>query len=162
MNRDQLKFLYAMNVWTVDTHLEGITHEESLTSPPHGANHLNWVLGHILMARGGIHETLGVDRVLTPAQLAPYARGHKPGADDPFLPLEELAGALHRSQEAIEAGIDRISDEALARPLPEGNPFPPSVRTVDDSLAFLHFHECYHCGQIGLLRRLLGKPGRIA
>ncbi|MCH9008517.1 hypothetical protein IIA29_11025 [candidate division KSB1 bacterium] len=33
--------------------------------------------------------------------------------------------------------------------------------TVGEKLSFLHFHETYHLGQIGLLRRLAGKEGVI-
>jgi uncharacterized damage-inducible protein DinB len=33
--------------------------------------------------------------------------------------------------------------------------------TVGDQLAFLQFHEAYHIGQAGLLRRLAGKDGAI-
>lgn len=32
---------------------------------------------------------------------------------------------------------------------------------VGERLAFLQFHESYHAGQVGLLRRLLGKDGVI-
>ena len=34
--------------------------------------------------------------------------------------------------------------------------------TLGWRLAFLQFHEAYHAGQLGLLRRLLGKDGAIA
>jgi hypothetical protein len=33
--------------------------------------------------------------------------------------------------------------------------------TLGDKLGFLQFHEAYHAGQIGLLRRLVGKEGKI-
>jgi uncharacterized damage-inducible protein DinB len=35
------------------------------------------------------------------------------------------------------------------------------IGTVREALAVLQFHEAYHAGQVGLLRRLLGKPGVI-
>mgnify|MGYP001101362822 CR=1 FL=1 len=32
---------------------------------------------------------------------------------------------------------------------------------VAEKIAMLHFHEAYHTGQVGLMRRLLGKDGMI-
>ena len=37
---------------------------------------------------------------------------------------------------------------------------PDGSATVAGALGFLAWHESYHLGQLGLLRRLAGKPGR--
>ena len=31
--------------------------------------------------------------------------------------------------------------------------------TVADGVQFMHFHESYHIGQLGMLRRICGKAG---
>jgi len=38
---------------------------------------------------------------------------------------------------------------------------PPLTGSVGDALIRLHYHEGYHNGQIGLLRRIAGKDGAI-
>jgi hypothetical protein len=64
-----------------------------------------------------------------------------------------------RSQAMVEDALDRLSDAAIASPV---DPQPPLMaKNVGEMLAGLHFHEAYHVGQTGLLRRLLGKPGSI-
>ena len=39
---------------------------------------------------------------------------------------------------------------------------PPLTGSIEAALIRLAFHESYHNGQIGLLRRLAGKGGAIA
>ena len=48
------------------------------------------------------------------------------------------------SQPEIMQGVEKIKDEAAL-----------------DQLTFMGFHEAYHLGQIGLIRKMLGKEGAI-
>ena len=50
-----------------------------------------------------------------------------------------------------------MEEEQLSRPLEK--PMPDGANTVAGLVRFMCFHESYHIGQLGLLRRLLGKPG---
>ncbi|MBU1676531.1 DinB family protein, partial [bacterium] len=59
---------------------------------------------------------------------------------------------------------NRIEVSLTEDRLDEPAPFSPGndeTETVGSLLAGLAFHESYHCGQLGLLRRLLGKDGVI-
>jgi uncharacterized damage-inducible protein DinB len=131
--------------------LEGISHEESLNAPRDGGNSLNWVLGHLVSTRNLVLDLLGQPSVITPEQAAAY-RGEG-GDPSRFLPLEELRVALERSQEAINSGFQKLSAEATKTPA--------FGSTVGEMLAVLAFHESYHGGQIGILRRSLGHEGVI-
>src|SRR5208337_2223008 len=73
-----------------------------------------------------------------------------------------LRGWLADSQQQLIAALAAISEETLSLPVPEALRRPPLTGTVGEALARLAFHEGYHNGQIGLLRRLAGKPGAIA
>ena len=85
---------------------------------------------------------------------APYARGSDGLRDlSRARPLTEILADLRRTQERLLGRLGRLSDADLAEPVKDG--------TVGSQLAFLHFHEAYHAGQVGLLRRLLGKEGAI-
>jgi uncharacterized damage-inducible protein DinB len=139
----------------LERNLDGVDDDESLSSPESGGNCLNWIVGHLLLSRNGVHALLG----LNPAWLDtlgasdPYQRGST-GSTDRAVPLSELRGALGQSQTAVLAALEQISSERLAEQATE-------TMTVAERLAFLGFHEGYHVGQTGLLRRVLGKACAI-
>lgn len=128
---------------------------------PEGTS-INWLLGHILMARQGPHKLLGLDSPAPTAKLAPYDRGtswDEKGED--HLTIAELSSLLAASDEALKAAIATVSDERLEGPMPEGL-FPFPVASLGAGIAAFQFHESYHLGQLGTARRLLGLPGAIA
>jgi uncharacterized damage-inducible protein DinB len=63
---------------------------------------------------------------------------------------------LHATTPVIVERLNRLSPDALAAPS-STNP----RSTLEQQLGFLAFHESYHVGQVGVLRRLIGKPGAI-
>jgi uncharacterized damage-inducible protein DinB len=131
--------------------LGGIRHEESLKAPRDGGNCLNWVLGHLVSTRNLVLDLLGQSPVISPEQAEAYR--HEGGDPSRFLKLEDLKLALDRSQELINAGFQNLSPEAASTPA--------YGSTVGEMLAVLAFHEAYHGGQVGILRRSLGHEGVI-
>lgn len=131
-----------------------MTNEESLAVPQPGGNCANWVLGHLIASRLDIVTLLGGERFWTDAQAAPYLRGSSGSAPNPaFLEWPALLTELDKSQEVLSTALASTSAEKLA----ESN----GKDTVAERLAFLQFHEGYHVGQLGLLRRLVGRAGQI-
>lgn len=134
--------------------VEGITHSDSLFYPLPGGNCLNWVLGHIVWSRNKVLSLLGEAPVWNEKAASCYQGGSKPFADaSEAQPLEEILAAFDGSQKTILAALERMTEAGLAAL--------HAKETVGQRLAFLQFHETYHIGQLGLLRRLLGKPGAI-
>lgn len=154
MDPQSLARTFALNHQVIKRNTEGMTHEDSLRHPEPGGNCLNWVVGHIVAARNSILELLGEDGVWTEEEAAPYARGTKPIAAADARPLASILRDLDRSQERLSSRLQGVSAADLARAAGDG--------TVGEKLAFLQFHETYHAGQTGLLRRLSGKTGAIA
>lgn len=154
MNAEDLSGLYAWTPRVVRMNTEGVDHAESLLAPAPAGNSLNWVIGHIVESRNGILELLGRPAFWSNEDRERYARGSS-GSDlgGRALPLEHLVAELDRSQEILIAAIKELTPEDLARSAERG--------TLGDRLGFLFFHEAYHSGQTGLLRRLIGKPGAI-
>ena len=146
------------NLGALKMNLEGLTHEESLVQPQPAGNCLNWIVGHILANRAGILRLLGQQSVWNEDEAKPYQRGSEP-LTDPALArsLDELVVMLDATQEAILAGLSEISAEGLQAPAPSGK----EGETVETGLAALVFHEAYHVGETGILRRLLGHDGAI-
>lgn len=146
------------NLGALKMNLEGLTHEESLVQPQPAGNCLNWIVGHILANRAGILGLLGKDAVWNEEEAEPYERGSEPLKEPrKAASLEDLVAMLETSQKSILAGLSEISDEALRAPAPSGK----EGETVETGLAGLVFHEAYHVGETGILRRLLGHEGAI-
>jgi uncharacterized damage-inducible protein DinB len=154
MNGEALALLFSYTDRVLHMNLEGISHQDSLIQPEPGGNCINWVLGHIVSYRNQALKLLGEAPLRDDEELSAYARGSEPISDDARArPLEEMLADFDRSQERIAERLGRMSEEELAAPAKRG--------TVGQTLGFLHFHEAYHVGQIGLLRRLIGKEGVI-
>ena len=158
MSTRVLKQQIYFNLGALKMNLVGLTHEESLIQPKPAGNCLNWIVGHILANRAGLLGLLGQGPVWNEQEAKPYQRGSKPLTDPGMAQnLDEMVALLETAQESILAGLSKISEEALQAPAPSGK----EGETVETGLSGLVFHEAYHVGETGILRRLLGHPGAI-
>ena len=147
---------FELNHQVAHANLAGITHEESLVHPTPAGNCLNWVVGHVVATRNILLDTLGEPRIWSAADAGPYERGARPPLErSRAVPLADIVAAFDRSQEIVLRRLATITADDLAHAVRDNG-------TVGDWLARLSFHESYHLGQCGLLRRLLGKDGAIA
>ena len=145
----------------VGMNLAGVTHEESLAHPPGGGNSINWVLGHLVWTYEGALPLLGREPVLPKGAVERYARGNAQLAEDEEpLPLAELQAAWDRATERVDQGLAGLADSALDRPAPFSPGNDPN-ETVGSLIATVLFHQTYHGGQLGVLRRVAGKAGAI-
>lgn len=161
MDAKELSNLFRVSHSAITVNLEDFTHEQSLVQPPGAGNCVNWVLGHIVASRNGVLRLVGEEPVLHDAVAERYKRGSAPMANQlDAAPLDLLVKALGQSQERILSALGRIRELDLNKPA--ATPGSPTGDTsVGGQLAFLHFHETYHSGQLGILRRLVGKEGAI-
>ena len=137
----------------------GLTHEDSLAQPQPGGNCLNWIVGHVVASRNQTLGLLGKDPIWDDKTAARYLRGSDPiaGSEDAVVPLEEMLAAFAAGQEAIVDALREISEEDLSEMVPWfGDEAPRAV-----ALAGMIFHETYHVGQTGVLRRFIGKDSTI-
>jgi hypothetical protein len=116
-----------------------------------------WIVGHLAATRLRAMVLAGL-----PEQAPEWAPWFKMGTSPAEVPADLdprlLVASFHASQEALAAHWDAVGATDLARPL--GRTLPGGADTVGGALRFLAWHEAYHLGQLGLLRRLAGKPGR--
>jgi uncharacterized damage-inducible protein DinB len=155
--RGQMKMVNSV----VRRNLGGITHEESLTAPGTGGNCCNWVLGHLVNSNEQMLEMLGQPAVLEEETLRRYRRG-SPELHDraEALPLEKLLAAWEESCVRIDAGLGSMSQERFDAPAPF-SPRNKADETIGSLLTVIVFHQAYHAGQLGVLRRVTGKEGAI-
>ncbi len=161
MNSRDLISMFEINHSALHANIDDVTAEESLIRPDKGGNSLNWVVGHIVLSRDVVLETLGLSKILTQEESFPYRRGADPHKTPSATSFIRLVEAFDDSQNQVIGKLNQLSPEDLlsTETSPEGQEAKPSLA---DYLRFLHFHETYHVGQTGILRRIIGKDGAIA
>ena len=160
MDVETLRQMLSLSTRALGVNLDGFTHEEALAQPPGGGNCVNWIVGHVVVHRNHMLRALGAEPVWDAGIDARYDRGSEPvtGAEGAQT-LDALRDALDRSREALLAALEATTDAQLAA-VPEaasGSATGPLGRR----LALLIAHEAYHAGQVGMLRRISGRPGAI-
>lgn len=155
------QFIYSNGSVILNT--SDITHEESLISPEKEANCLNWIVGHIIDARNQLLELLDQEPVWDNKLHSFYIRGSQPLQDDNlFLSFYSLLALLKESNDRILKGLNDLRrerhDEIFSIRAPDGTVI---QHTLIEWLTTFSFHESYHAGQTGVLRKMLGKEGKI-
>ena len=159
MNARELAQLYAYNDFVINANTEGVSDDESLLQPSPAANCMNWILGHIVRHRNLILKYAGGEPVVPEARITRYDKGSAPMTDaGDAIAFSELLASYRQSHERLTARLAILSPERLAETA--GDAKEPD-KTVAQMLAGLMFHEAYHAGQLGILRRLIGKQGAL-
>jgi DinB superfamily len=151
MSASEIAEVFGRNLNTLEQNLEGLSGTDFLVRVGEDGMHLNWLLGHVLHARMRLLRELGGfahpdEQLLETA----YVQGTQPSNAEVF-PTQILRDAMGDNQTALET---TLQDTDLTQLDPRG-------RTLSDSAARTAWHETYHVGQSGLLRRLAGKTGAI-
>lgn len=158
MDLSIIAFQLQAGDYVLQKNLAAITHEQSLLVPHPAGNCLNWVLGHMVRTRNRALSLLQPAPAFDDQEFEAYA----PGSLDSgrALRLETLRARFTALGPLLAAGLRACPPARLNAPAPfspTGNP----NETVATLLASIAFHEAYHLGQTGLLRRWLGHPGAI-
>lgn len=154
MDAKELLKAYERSYMGLKLNLRDISDADGRVEPAGGGNSINWVLGHVVMTRRLVLRLAGAEPVSGPELVELYSGEEGVVFDrSRARPLERLVAELDASQDRLREALPGLSPEALAAPARN--------TTVADLLTFLWFHEGYHNGQLGLLRRLVGKPGVI-
>ncbi len=161
MTGNDLVKMFELTYGAINKNLQDLTQEDSLVQPENGGNCLNWVLGHIIVARGATLVLAGTTPTLTGENLAIYRRGSHPEGTEGFVDLATLRGWLSDTQQQLIPALAALSEEDLNSLVPEERRRPPLTGSIAEGLIRLQFHEAYHNGQIGLLRRIAGREGAI-
>ena len=147
---------FEFNQVTLRRLLEDVSQDDSLQAPKPDVNTINWLLGHIIATRNRLLDMVKVEGFWGDAEMAMYERGSKKFDPAKAKHLVALRAALETSfehiQRALPAKEATFGDAATRRFIRDGE-------TLGEQVGYYVCHEDYHVGQIGLIRRLLGKPG---
>ena len=142
-----LKIQIDFNNNVLSKNISGITNEEALIFPNGDVNCANWVLGHLIFIRNSLIKILGGNTVWDDNEFSFYNRGEKAlEHKDKLIDFETLRSYFKDTENELNRVLSKtenVTEENL------------------QNLAGLMLHEIYHNGQLGTLRRLLGKEGVI-
>jgi uncharacterized damage-inducible protein DinB len=163
MTGSELAQIYEFSYGAVKRNLDDLSHEDSVLSPEPAGNCINWVLGHMVTGRGLVLMLAGAEpAVLTDDEAACYRRGSAALREGgKAVDLTRLKTAFEETQQRMIPALQALSEETLSAEVPEQFRRPPLVGTVGQALTKLSYHEGYHNGQIGILRRMAGKEAAI-
>lgn len=141
--------------------LDGLTNDDWFRRPAEAVTHVAWQVGHLAMAQYGlclfrIRGRRPEDLDLMSSKFRKqYSKGSQPDPEPANNPTPaELRQALDRVHQQALKELAACTEQQLAEPSDEPYAVAP---TKLGALYFCSHHEMLHAGQIGLLRRLLGK-----
>jgi hypothetical protein len=141
--------------------VETVPFSEWFTIPPGGVSHVAWQVGHIAMAEyrlcvERLRPRSPADEALISDQfLALFSRDSVPNADASVYPsAAEIRAVYDGVHDRVMKELPGYPDEQLD--LPNLKPH-PLFKTRYESLRYAPLHEMIHCGQVALLRRMLGQ-----
>lgn len=123
-----------------------------------GGNSAHWLLGHVTTTRRGILRRIGVPVAEAPWETQ-FTMGGKPGNNAEYPSPETLVADFQQSGRLLSDKLGAMTAEEADAPW--ANAMPDGSKTLGGALRFFHFHETYHLGQVGLIRRQRGLPGFI-
>lgn len=153
---EELAGRFVFNDGLLATVADGLAEADWAARPPGGGNSAHWILAHLCATRRLLLGKLG--------EVAPgggweerFGRGSEHGERVDAPAPAELLAEMRRLGPRLAERLRALSEAEAARPW--GRAFPDGSDTLAGGASFLFFHEAYHLGQIGLLRRMRGKPG---
>ena len=156
---------YRYTGFTFAATLKDLTEEQALNQPEPGDNCINWVAGHLVQTRGITLSLLGLELPFASNKYDRYKRSSEPVQNgqtnnNQTIPLQEILTDFSATRKPLQAGLQSLTQEHANTPAPF-SPFNNENETVGSLLAGMFFHESYHVGQLGLLRRLAGAESII-
>ncbi len=147
---------FRFNESLLATVTDGFQPQNWAAAPEGGGNNAIWILGHVVTSRHFLLRRLGVE---LPEETWEHHFGMGTQVQDPaaYPSPETLVGAFRSAGALLEERCAGLGADQTNEPW--GSSFPDGSESVDGGAHFLYFHETYHLGQIGLLRRFCGRPG---
>jgi hypothetical protein len=138
-------------------YLADLTDAELLHRPAPACNHINWQVGHLIVAENELISKVapGVMPEL-PAGFAEKYTPEKSKSDDPkaFCTKAELLRVHQQQRAATLAALGKMSETDLDKP--SGVEWAPNAGAVFATAAGGHW--MMHVGQWAVVRRQLGRP----
>jgi len=138
-----------------------ISDEESNKSIADPMNSVKWLAGHLLWAQANLANIGGAQIEVKWRDHFHTKEGGSPAdfnAPKSELPtLQQIKDKWNEDGPVIRKGLENLPDAALDTVIQIPHPIFPYDNTLAGLWAFINHHQAYTIGQIGILRRGLGK-----
>ena len=149
-----LKAQFDLHTRLYNNATEGLTDAEANSRNSENINHIKWIAGHLLNTRlESMSRVTGLEPDTT--YVAQFGRGNSLDPNAAYPPIEEIRDKWSSVADSIGTAITKMPEEVLNAKAPAQVPIADD--TVRGMLSFLVSHEAYHIGQLGLLRKMVGK-----
>ena len=132
--------------------LDGISEADLFRRPTPATNPILWIAGHMadtrVLALRALHESFDLNWGDC------FQRGCELRAAASYPSIAEIAEAMKEIGARLYPLLASIEDEQLAQPA-TGVGVPRAV-TLMDEMTLVAWHETYHLGQMGYVRKALG------
>lgn len=138
--------------------LDGFSDEETnarLIGFPQ-VNHVKYLAGHLLNSQYGIAMIAGLKPRVKWDELFAVMGRSEAKDDFPYPGVGEIIAEWNELYLPVREGLENLSPEQISS-RPQA-PFDAVADSVGQLFAFICHHQAYHIGQIGILRRAVGKP----
>ena len=136
--------------------LKDLTRDELFQRPGQGS-HMFWIFGHLTNSRCGLLTMLGRPHEMPCREL--FGRGSELTADAEYPELDVVHETWNKASQELQERLEQLTEEGLEARAPRDFPIPD--KTIGGAINFLAYHESYHAGQLGYLRKWLGR-GSVA
>jgi uncharacterized damage-inducible protein DinB len=159
--KKQLLAQYDLHDVLFNNVIEDISDQESNQCTVEPLNSIKWIAGHLLWAQRSLVR-IGGAQVEIPwtghfLTLQGSTEEERKMPKGEFPTIEQIRDKWNETTPVIRAGLADLSDAALDTVVEFRHPITPFDNTVAGLWAFINDHQSYHIGQIGILRRALGK-----
>ena len=153
---EALTLRFRFNEKVLERALDGFAGDDWVRRPAEGGSHALWILGHLAASRRNLLRGTGREMPAA-AWEAQFSRGSQPvEVADPSSP-SMLKNDFLQSGNILAEHLTSLTSEQASGPFPRK--LSDGSTTVEGAAHFYHWHESYHLGQLGILRRVSGKPG---
>jgi hypothetical protein len=144
--------MFKANTDIVSKAVADVASDDWFRKPGDDSNHLMWVMGHLIVHRGMTLKLLGGQWDTSWAPL--FARGAERVADQEYPSADEIKTAWQQVSGDLVTAVRNAPADVLSNAAPTGSP--TFDGKVSGNVALLAFHDAYHAGQVGYLRKWLG------
>ncbi len=143
--------MFAMTDFMIPMVLDDLTEDQALARPRgEGGPSIAWSIGHLLHYRVFMLSRMGLERDNPFTELF----GNTTATDGEGYPsVVVLRAAWTEISEEIAGAFDGVTENALDAVLDDGW---DEGQTLRDLLLFFAWHEAYHLGAVGQLRKQMG------
>jgi uncharacterized damage-inducible protein DinB len=158
-DRNQIVYMLKMNTDTIKPLIDDINEEESMERGNHQLSHIRWLTGHLVCTYNTIQSLMGEEKTENDELKKLFDFGVEISDDPALYPsMSDLRKELFEVQKVVVEAVQNAPEAVFDKEMEWfGSQIP-----VGHMLSFLCMHNFYHCGQITIIRKILGRPRPFA